>query len=232
MTDEIRLETPADAESLYYARQDEVAELRYRPHFTGDIIRLGPDRRVCILQHPCAIRRGTTLLNRILVGDVVAGASAPQDWSTGHFKKMFLPDLDDSNAGVDFTRMDVLDSSEVLAGAREAILSIEGVDLLLQRWIYHNSRVVIPTLSFHRQIAGPFEEADLFLEMTETLVAAGKSQEQAELAIDEWLSADYAPGHPPRRQMLGDPQSVSSIRKRLRQDAASGGLGTDQVGGA
>lgn len=225
MPDAVTLETPTDVDAIYYARGDEVALLAARPLFTGDIIRLSGDLRVCILQHPCAIRRGANLLPQLLVGELLDNVTPPQDWASGHFKRMFLPDLDGAGSAVDFTRMLVIDSGDLAGGSREAILSVEGVDLLLQRWIYHNSRVIIPTLRFHSQIAGPFEEADLFMELSEVLVARGLDADRALQAIDGWLSAEYAPGSPSRRDMLGNPQTVSSIRKKLRQDADAGMLG-------
>jgi hypothetical protein len=117
---------------------------------------------------------------------------------------------------------DVLGRETLLPENRVAMLSSRGVNLLVQRWIYHNSRVTIPTITINSQVAGPFEEADLIQEATEDLVATGNFDDgKAANLVDEWLSMSESDGSAPRREILADPQQRSTVRTSLRRQVKS-----------
>lgn len=217
MGEPLQLETPATPEELYYARRAEVSEFRHRPTFTGDVLRLTDGRVVCAIQHPCAMRTGIKRNPVILTCEVVPfTAGVPGDWGRGHYKRMFLPDMDGrSDYAVEFVQMALIAPEDIDGAERVAILSAYGVNLLLQRWTYHNNRVVIPTMTINAQSAGPFEEADLVGEATDDLVAAGEPILQVEATLEAWLS-DRSHGGPSQRDRLADAQARSTVRRELR----------------
>jgi hypothetical protein len=215
---DISLETPGTPTELYLAlTSEELDVFTNRPVFTGDVIRLKSGRLVALVQHPCAMRRGAVLAPKLLVCGVKVGTRAPDDWSKGHFKRMFLPDMVDGSFSIEFEDLDIVNRDEVDIADRVAILSEFGVNLLVQRWIHHNSRVIVPTITIHLQTTGPFEEADLFGEATDELLEGGFSEAEAASDIDEWLGQPHVEAGPSRREMLNDPQSRGAIRSALRR---------------
>lgn len=219
MPKEFKLETPAAHSDLYLAAGAEADEFQLRPAFTGDVYAISETRAVALVQHPCAMRRGAALAPKLLVCEVEANPhGVPRDWSTGHYKHMFLPDLEGQSLTIEFEGLDVTERELLRSSKRRAILSSKGVNLLVQRWLYHNSRVVVPTITINAQTAGPFEEADLVYEACADLVEAHKCTAEAAAAlIDDWLGAGEADGGPSRRQLLADPQQRSTVRASLRR---------------
>jgi len=130
---------------------------------------------------------------------------------------MFLSDLDGVSYFVDFDEFDAVTRDELEAGTRIAILSSRGVNLLVQRWLHHNSRVVVPTITINVQTAGPFEEADLIQEACEDLTAAGIAIDIASANVDQWLRESAGENATSNREMLADPQQRSAVRSSLRR---------------
>lgn len=218
MGDDRDLETPQSSEELYLAYGDDVSDFKARPAFTGDIYKLSPDRIVALVQHPCAMRRGVELAPRLLVCEVrVNRSGVPSDWSTGYFKRMFLPELAGASFVIDFEEIDVVTREELEAAERMAILSNRGVNLLVQRWLHHNSRVVVPTITINAQASGPFEEADLIQEACDDLVGTGRTADEAEALVNTWLGESVGESSPSHRDLLSDPQQRSVVRSALRR---------------
>lgn len=217
MSGAIQLETPINLDELYLATGAELVDFQMRPAFTGDVFQLTDGRLVALIQHPCAMRRGASLTPKLLVCGVRDQIqNPPPDWSAGHFKKMFLPNLTGSNFVIDFDDIDVIPGSELGTATRLAILSTRGVNLLLQRWIFHNSRVVIPTITINIQSSGPFEEADLIQEAVESLTSGGRTINEAAQLADAWLG-ESPNGSESRREELADPQHRSVVRAAMRK---------------
>lgn len=215
---EVRLETPKNSDELYLARGVELEEFQLRPAFTGDVYQLDA-RLVALIQHPCAMRRGSELSRRLLVAEVAPLRSGiPDDWASGHYKRMFLPGLLGEDMAIGFDELDVLDRDFITSGVRVAILSNTGVDLLAQRWLFHSSRVVIPTMTLNAQSTGPFEEADLVSEGCWELTEVGWDSALALQKVDEWLGESQVQGGPIRREMLSSAQHRSVVRTALRQN--------------
>ena len=99
---------------------------------------------------------------------------------------------------------------------RIACLSPVGVNLLLQRWVVHNTRVVVPTFDYQGMIAGPYEEADLIEEWCSERTPTGVDVDDATKEAVNWLREDLGAGTPIRQDRLADPQRVSSVRKEMR----------------
>lgn len=203
------LETPASAQELYLARGQECDEFALRPTFTGDLFSV--DGTNCTLvQHPCAIRRGTKLAPRLLVAQVDK-YDTPADWAAGNYKRGFFPQIGGLDLSARFDDLDVVDSDIMKDAQRIAILSAYGVNLLVQRWIYHCSRVAIRTPRIAEQTIGPFEEADLTGEAMQLLADAGVASERAIIDVDAW----FGQGSPPQRERLRSSQQRSSVRREL-----------------
>lgn len=218
MATPVQLESPARPEDLYLATtQDDIELLAYRPRFTGDLLLLPDGDLVVLVQHPCAMRRGASLLPKLLACGTSQVTKAPSDWSTGNYKRMFLPDLPGGSLAIDFTDMRVLQSAEAASASPRAILSMTGVNLLVQRWLHHNSRVIVPTITIHEQTAGPFEEADLTGDMIADLILDGMNGDVAAEAVDTWMGKPGTDGGLSPRDMLVQSQSRSAVRSASRQ---------------
>ena len=219
---------PSDWDDLYRARGDEVQS--HRPVFTGDVyakvevqsIREEKRKPVMILQHPCALRtNGVDLHARLMVAEVRTHPVIPvEDW-TRHVSKMPLPELIPTvesgrrNQAAFFDEI-YLVSPEALDGtSRIACLSQAGVNLVLQRWVYHNSRAIIPTWQYQEASSAAYEEADLIEEWCEERIGPDVTAQDATVEAMKWLREDVD-GARTRQQRLEDPQQRSAVRREMR----------------
>ena len=223
-----------DPSELYLYRGPE-EESTFRPYLTGDVFD-GIDlpgstgkirkRKVAILHHPCSMRKnGIDLTWSILVAEVSKRkALTAEQWSTGFFNIMPLPELEAVGDGwrdcaVDFDNLYTVSPEQLQAAERIASLSVVGINLLMQRWVHYTSRVVVPTISFNVATAPFYEEADLIEEWCEesaTDETPGAIRD-AGLACMGWLRAER-PGGRTYQEMLKDPQSLSTVRKAMRAE--------------
>lgn len=218
------LESPSSFDELYQARGEDVELRKYRPLFTGDVLRLVDGRLVALLQHPCSMRHGTTLVPRLLAAAVKPwDHDVPSKWN-GHFRRMFLPSLDEvSDFAIDFDEMDLIEATTALAAERLTVLSQEGVNLLMQRWVNHQSRVIVLTSTINDMIEGQFDEADLTCDAVTDLVEVGMEPDEALAKVDAWL--DDGPRGSTKREALIDPQKRSTVRAGLRKAVRHWALG-------
>lgn len=206
-------------DALFRYRGEEVNPSR--PVFTGDVFLDGiADRRVMVVQHPCAIRKdGVRLVDSLLVVPVERATQTftTSDWRR-FYKQMLLPDLladqGDHYAGM-FHRPEVVASNELPQMQRIASLSLRGVNLLIQRWVHHNSRVVVETHAINAATIEQFEEADLVEEWCDEWVASGRAVDEAEGKAHEWLRADSGDGDRWQAK-LEDPQTRGEVRSAMR----------------
>lgn len=106
-------------------------------------------------------------------------------------------------------------------GLRSACLEPLGVNLLLQRWVHHNSRVVVQTHMYNEVTAGPYEEADLAEDWCETRLADGLDVRDATRECLDWLRQPQTAGGPARQDLLVDPQLRAAVRAAARQHLRS-----------
>lgn len=211
------LETPDDPEAIYLARLNDVGE--HRPTFTGDVYRQDDGHMVMILQHPCALRRGVGLHPTLLVAPV-SPDSLRSNWAKAPFGTMPLPKLiDGKDHSADFVGLELVDSSRLSTFQRIAVLSQSGVNLLMQRWVYHSTRLAVPTHTYSESTIGPFDEADLIEEWVTDRVEAGAEPRTAEHECASWLDGNV--GDRKRRSLLSDRQHASSIRREARSHRKS-----------
>jgi hypothetical protein len=217
-----------DWSSLYRSRGDEV--VHHRPIFTGDVfenVRVQGlaqvrTKNVLLLQHPCALRsNGVDLHPRLMVAEVRQHRVISAEEWTGHLSKMPLPDLKPAvasgrrNQAAFFDEPYLVGPDDLDPQRRVACLAQTGVNLLLQRWVHHNSRAVVPTATYQDVSSPAFEEADLIEEWVEERLEAGLDMREATIEAVKWLREDAGVGLT-RQALLENPQSRSIIRQQLR----------------
>lgn len=218
-----------DWDGLYRARGEEV--MRHRPIFTGDVFEkvdaqsLGEKKNtsVIVLQHPCALRsNGVDLVPRLLVAGVRRHRSlSAEQWTTGYLSKMPLtmlhPELTSGkqNQAALFDELYLVGPEDLDPAKRVACLSQTGVNLLLQRWVHHNSRAVVGTTKYQEVSSPAYDEADLIEEWAEERLEGGFDVRAATTEAMEWLRGSDDGGST-RQKMLDDPQKRSTVRKQMR----------------
>ena len=228
------LEAPCTADNLdwsrlYRARGDEVNQ--QRPVFTGDVFLnveaedadgATTEKDIIVVQHPCALRsNGVDLVPRLLVAEVRQHTVIPPEKWANYGKIMPLPDLlpdlasGRRNQAGFFAELHLVSPKHL--ENRTAVLSQLGVNLFLQRWVRHNSRVVVPTVTYNEVTSGVYEEADLIEEWCDERCSPGFTVEQATAECVAWLRETGDTTGTMRQKMLEDPQMRSTIRKQMRK---------------
>lgn len=211
---------------LYRSRGDEVEA--NRPVFTGDVfadltvhsVAQPQNRTILVVQHPCALRSdGVDLVDRIMVAEVLSSEELkPSDW-TGYTKMMPLPDLKPDKVkgrhfAAHFKKLWLVADKDFDLSKRIACLSQTGVNLLLQRWVHHNSRAIIPTADYQNVSSPQYAEADIIEDWCEERVTGDRSRDAATAEAHQWLRSE-AVGHTGKlwQDLLDDPQTRSSVER-------------------
>ena len=149
-----------------------------------------------VLQHPCALRSdGVELSESVLVVLVRQHKIVePADWKK-YWKLMPLPDLMPS---VDFGKRnqaaffdDTFHVHRDELRSRVACLSLRGVNLLIQRWVHHCSRVVVKTNDIDQETSGAYEEVDIVEEWCSEAMLNSVPRNNALGDADEWLKGAF-----------------------------------------
>lgn len=176
--------------------------------------------KVQIISHPCAMRKGPDMLQRITVAPVVPHQPVlKQSGWNGNLRVMPLPDLSNeqhyATRFVDVTAAPV----ELLSRAcRIATLTRIGIYVLQQRLIKHYTRVELPLELLRRESSTVLAEAELQWDWVEAALSqselADESAIEAETKVfDAWLNE----GEPPRRHLLKHEIHHADIRKQLQR---------------
>lgn len=223
------LECPAGPQAgwpdqLYRTRGSEVVS--WRPVFTGDVFERKTDgttksRNYVVLQHPCALRtNGVDLVGRLLVAEARRFQTANAEVWASNGRIMPLPSLykggetGKARQAVIFEKLEVLPLEDL--GTRIACLTRHGVNLLLQRWIRHNSRLVVPTPQIDDVTSAVFEEADLIEDWCTEANAAKVNAKVAASDCMTWLREDSAGQS--RQARIEEPQFRSEVRREMRAE--------------
>lgn len=220
------LETYEAPDDLYLARGEDVNPLR--PLFTGDVVAdlaipgVQEGGMAVVVAHPCSMRgKDAQLEPRVLVAAVAEGGKLGRAaWGGGHFGLMPLPDLLEAGR-LRVARLDDIGkalTADIMAGVRVACLSPFGVNLLQQRFIFRFTRHEVPTYLLQEVSAHVFEEADLLEEWSDTVCAAGASQQQAAASFEAFVRAARGGGKTLQGD-LRDPQRRSTVRSACRVEA-------------
>ncbi len=190
----VALDSPGAVEELYLERDEPVEP--WRPIMTGDVFD-GPQVPGCdehelamVLAHPCSLRRGAALVERVQALPVVPHqAIALAAWS-GHYRVMPLPELrEDGGAphAARLTEVGMVPSEELRLDRRICCLSDLGVVLLQQRFFHNQSRVKVGLDALFAQSAPIFVEIELWTQWNEQLVEprVKRGEIQAEVLRDE-----------------------------------------------
>jgi len=208
---------------------EEVSE--FRPILTGDVFARvsfkAPDggvklRDVMILQHPCSLRtNGVDLADRLLVA-TVRNFRRLEDRTT-HARLMPLPELRpelDSerrrNPAAWFDDLHLV-TPQQLEGLRIACLTLPGMNILLQRWVFHSSRALIPSRTYHEANIAVYEEADIIEDWCWDRTEDGLSVAAATAECVEWLREDKD-GVPSRQERLRDGEAQRNLIRREAQN--------------
>lgn len=212
------LDPSYDPERLYLAVGSDMNPSR--PIFTGDVIReveipgVGPTAAV-VVSHPCSIRgHAGALEKQMLVAAVEVHQKQPSEkWSTGFFDRMPLPGL--PLAGhfhvARLGRIGLAETADVARADRVACLSELGINQLQQRLVFHQTRLVVPTSTFHEAFSHTYEEAEL-LENWVTDLDSAMTDPVA--AFETWIRE----GSPNRQERLRDHAERASIRRELGRE--------------
>lgn len=211
----MQLDAPADAEDLWLARGPEVPG--HRMLMQGDIVLLasGP---VVVVTHACSMRQGTVLHATQMTAPVQSQGIGLSNWARGFFDWMPLPGL--VVAGVEhpaalLRALHTVETAELEASDRVAVMSEQGLQLLQQRLAHHLTRVVIdlPTLAEH--CAPILAEAELH---EDWIVAFGP---EAATEFHVLLDADSRKLRKWLREPGTRPQAMRAVRQAIK--SRSGG---------
>lgn len=192
------LESPVQPDDLYKYRGRVPLT---RPIFQGDVFEVAdhaclPDtRRVAILTHPCSMREGVKLRDRITIAHVSTTSSlVPLPWK-GHYRIMPLPHLDKSDLfwQINFTEVHTIRSDTLKTDKRIACLEDMGINLLQQRYIFYLTRYVVETDTLYESSANVITEIDLMEEWIDIFADHNsldlmKEIEREQKEFDEYLT--------------------------------------------
>ena len=225
----LTLETYEDPAELYWARGEEVNDLR--PVFTGDVFLNVPipgiqeDGMAMTIAHPCSMRRTAgKFRQRILVAPVCPSEQTglgPAQWTSGYFNWSPLPELQCDGA-LHLARIDDLGQATPadLAGTqRLACLSGRGISLLHQRLIWYLTRLAVETSQLFKSFEHVFDEVELLEEWKDVLCGAGIDEERATSLFDDFICGDKGNKRTLQKD-LREAQRRPSVRSACRSEAA------------
>jgi hypothetical protein len=229
-----RLDGPDTADELYLARFDQVGP--YRPVMTGDIFQevtipgVGLDHEAAmVISHPCNMRAGARLRDRIQMIPIVNYQDVPlQQWTTGGHARVYplkdLELLDGDACAARFDETGMVASGELSPEKRVLCLTERGVLLLLQRQIYAQSRAVIALATLEAAVAHVLAEAELLEEWNEELVpsrltSVSEIGEALELEATEFEAFMSDEGRDmPLRAALLEQHRRANVRRIVRSE--------------
>jgi hypothetical protein len=222
----VTLETYQDVSDLYLARGKDVNA--NRPIFTGDVFANVPIAGVqgggmaVLVAHPCSMRGShAKLRDRILTAAVheLSESIGSGAWKRGHYDEMPLPEVNGSGLHVgQFSEIGQALTEDLAKTDRLACLSVYGVNLLQQRFIWNLTRFEVPTFRLNEAFAHTLEEADLLEDWNEILRSAEITEEEAAATFESFIRQDQGNGRTLQAD-LRDPQLRAAVRTACRNQA-------------
>jgi hypothetical protein len=237
------LETPADLGLIWRAVAEDVE--RARPFIQGDVFDgvvlpgfdEGPGLAM-IVDHPCSMRRGAELRERVQMIRVMESRELPKKgWPTkGMYRLMPLPGLLPSGRyAAFFDETGMVQRGALTPERRIACLSEYGVLVLQQRFVHHLTRVVMRLRTLREASITILEEVDLQEDWGAELLASaeGNSLEEAlareASAFDAFMSEPLSNDGISRRNALQDELRRSEVRRSVQREIQRRGkMGTDK----
>jgi hypothetical protein len=225
----VELDSPGAVEALYLERGDPTEP--WRPIMTGDVF-AGPQVPGCavhelvmVLAHPCSLRQGITLVERLQSLPVGPHQAIPLQAWKGHYRVMPLPELRDEGSrpyAARLTEFGMVPREEFDLDRRLCCLTELGVVLLQQRFFHNQSRVKVGRERLFEASAPVFTEIELWTQWNEQLaeprVKAGEDRagvlaDEAQ-AFDALLRSEH-PEATDLRAALKVPRLRSNVRRRV-----------------
>ncbi len=229
---------PPGLDEIYRARGDEV-EI-HRPRLQGDVSRgialpgLDDDddddehSLALIVDHPCSMRSGVQLRERVQMVRVRPKPDLPKDkWPTGHYCLFPLPELipgDKRRYAAFFDEVAMVPHQALQSEGRIACLSELGILLLQQRLVHHLTRVIVRPETLREASISILEEADLQEDWSATLaIPAGietlaDALAREEQAFDEFLGQQHSADGTSRREALKNTMLRSAVRRAVQKE--------------
>jgi hypothetical protein len=227
------LETPADPEAIWRVRGEEVDAMR--PIIQGDVFEgvVLPELDdaqglVMIVDHPCSMRRGARLRERVQVVRVRDEPGLPRHgWPTGQYRLMPLPELvrDRRCAGA-FDETTMVPIATLLGTHRIGCLSEYGILVLQQRLVHHLTRVAMRLQTLRRASIHVLEEVDLQEDWNLALATSEDPDQLAEALrreateFDAFMNGPLRDDGEPRRAALKDELRRSDVRRSVQREIA------------
>lgn len=211
------LEAPDKPALLYEYRQSDEPAPDTRPLAQGDVLRAVTLRDgevldlAMIVAHPCSMRQGGKLRERLVVAEVAPHQKVPaRKWPTGLFDFFPLPDLEESGQPVSvyFHHLHSLATKQLESCERVAVLTEYGQMVLLQRWIYHMARLVVAPQELTELIVPVQNELSMQMDWVEAGLDAGRVAEEGRAERIAQLSGEF-------QGFIGEPSDPASLRRRL-----------------
>lgn len=177
--------------------------------------------KVQIVSHPCAMRRGANLTQRITVAPVEPHAAVIGKAWDGNLRVMPLAELDDGkHFATKFVDVTAAPAQLLTRARRIAALSHRGIYVLQQRLIKHYTRVELPLELLRRESAAILTEADLQWDWLEEVLTDGEQANESAIeaeakVFDDWLGE----GTQSCRELLREEIHHADVRRRVLRAA-------------
>lgn len=207
-----------DQSRLYLATGEDVNPMR--PIFTGDVFGdveipgVGTMAAI-VIAHPCSIRgRQGRVTPQTLVAAVDAHDKVGADqWSKGFFDRFPLPELPPSGE-FHVARLGLVglaSTDDLMSADRVACLSHQGINLLQQRLVFHQTRLEVHTGKFQQAFDHTYEEAEL---LEEWMTELADVEDDPAASFEEWIRD----GEPSRQQNLKIHEERAHIRREINAE--------------
>lgn len=172
------------------------------------------DAMAMVFMHPCVMRKGAVLADRITVFKVSLATlkDRPFERFAGNYSVIPLPDLLGQGAGVHlgaFQLVGTVPGASLDRAERVMTLSRAGRLFLQQRAVHHFTRHIPPLHDLRNGTRGVEREVELLTDWCEAACEAKRETPEvvaeAEKEFDEYLSADN------RRARLADEDSAVTV---------------------
>jgi hypothetical protein len=179
------------------------------------------ERLAMVFMHPCVMRSGAVLAERITVFRVrlETKRERPYERFAGNYSVMPLPDLLGTGAGVhlgEFQMVGTVPSAELDRANRIMSLTNQGRLLLQQRAVHHFTRHAPPLHDLRARTRNVERETGLLADWCEGACDANGETadvvEEAEKAFDEYLSSEG------RRDRLGDDDVTHEVSAEVHRE--------------
>jgi hypothetical protein len=222
------LTNPTSVDEIYLARDGAAP---YRPLLQGDVFSdvtipgVGIEHTLVIVAtHPCTMRRGPVLVDRVKAHPVVPYDEVPlEKWGESHFKVFPLPQFRGGEPfAARFDEVGMVPTAELSLDRRVAILSDHGILLFQQRQIFTDTRAALKLGTLQQASAAVLAEAELLEEWNERLAIAGDPGNLLAAITSEAIEFDKFLGLSQSdltlREMLRDEHRRSAVRKAVRAE--------------